>query len=53
MTLNELKDLARSKNCFIVERNGAFLVYRKMPGRNVFIGKRGNEKSLQTFIKKC
>jgi len=48
--LKEAKQIARDHGCFVVEKAGRFLVYRKTPVRNVYLGSRGTPETLRPFV---
>ena len=48
--LKEAKQIAHDYGLLIVEKADAYLVYRKMETRNVFIGKRGTPEALRSFV---
>lgn len=48
--LKEAKQIARDHGCFVVEKTGKYLVYRRTPTCNVYVGARGTPDSLRTFV---
>lgn len=48
--LKEAKQIARDHGCFVVEKAGRYLVYRKTPGRVVYLGFRSTPETLRPFV---
>lgn len=51
--LDEAKRIARSHNMFVAVKGGRFLLYRRMPNRNVLIGTRGTDKDLLGLVRRA
>lgn len=53
----EAKQIAADHGLFLLEKTGAgsttYLVYRKTPGKNVYLGKRTSAAALRAFVCKC
>jgi hypothetical protein len=45
--------LARENGLFVVDKNGWYLIYRRMPDRNVYIGKCSNTGNLFHKVIRC
>ena len=48
--LKEAKQIARDHGCFVVEKAGRYLVYRRTPVCNVYLGSRGTPETLRPFV---
>lgn len=48
--IKEAKQIARDHNCFVAEKDGAFLVFRKTTTCNVFVGKRKDPGQLRALV---
>ena len=52
--LKEAKQIARDHGCFVVEKadpkGTRYLVYRRLPDRNVCVGTRFNVDALRTLV---
>lgn len=48
--LKEAKQIADDYGCFVREKGGIFLVFRRMHDRAVFLGKRSTPEALRTFV---
>lgn len=48
--LKEAKQIARDHGCFVAEKPGRFLVYRKTPTGNVFLGFRSDVNALRAYV---
>lgn len=48
--LKEAKQIARDHGCFVVEKPGRFLLYRKTPTRNVYVGFRSDVNALRAYV---
>lgn len=48
--LKEAKQIALDHGCFVVEKPGRFLVYRKTPTRNVYVGFRSDVNALRAYV---
>jgi hypothetical protein len=51
--VKEAQQLARDHGMFVVDKGTRYLLYRKMPHRNVFIGTRGSPAALLKFVSDC
>lgn len=55
--VKEAKQIARDHGCFVVEKadpkGPVFLLYRQMPGHNVFIGRRTTPAGIRTLVCKA
>lgn len=49
----EAQQIARDYNMYIVEKGEQYLLYRKLSGRPVFLGKRGSIPGIRTLVEKC
>lgn len=49
----EAQHIARDYNMFIVEKDGQYLLYRKLAGRPLYLGKRGSVAGIRTLVEKC
>jgi len=50
--LSKCRDLARTGNCRIVEKNGVYTIFRKTEDRAIFIAKCGSIQLLETTIRR-
>lgn len=53
--LKEAKQIARDHGLFVSEKkdirgNTAYLLYREVPGRNVFVGKRNSPEGIRALV---
>lgn len=48
--LKEAKQIAADHGCIVSEKNGKYLVYRKTPMRQVYLGMRGTPEALRAFV---
>lgn len=48
--IKEAKQIARDHGCFVVEKAGRFLVYRRTPTRNVYLGYRTDPAALRALV---
>ena len=48
--LREAKQIAADHGCFVTEKAGKYLVFRKMPTRPVYLGARGTPETLRRFV---
>ncbi len=48
--IKEAKQIARDHGCFIVEKTGRFLLYRRTPTCNVFVGSRSEPAALRAYV---
>lgn len=48
--IKEAKQIARDHGCFVVEKPGRFLVYRRTPTRNVYLGFRSDPAALRAYV---
>jgi hypothetical protein len=48
--IKEAKQIAKDHGCFVAEKSGDFLVYRKTHGGNVFVGKRRDPAQLRALV---
>lgn len=46
----EAKQIASDHGCFVVEKGGRYLVYRRTPMRPVYLGARSSASALRSFI---
>lgn len=46
----EAKQIAIDHGCFVVEKGGRYLVYRKTKVRPVYLGARTSAESLRAFV---
>lgn len=51
--IDEARDIARSKRCFVVTKPGYWLLYRESVPRNVCVGKRSKAAGLLALAKKA
>jgi hypothetical protein len=51
--LKEARQIAEKHNMFVVKKGETFLLYRCMPDRNVFLGKRHTPEALCELVSKC
>lgn len=51
--VEEAKQIARSKRCFVVTKPGYWLLYRESTPRNVCVGKRSKASGLLALAKKA
>lgn len=49
----EAQQLAADHGMFVVNKVGRFLLYRRMPGRNVFLGRRNSAPAFRLFVEQC
>lgn len=49
----EAQQLAKDHGMFVVDKGDRFLLYRKLPGRNVFLGKRNSAPAFRLFVAQC
>lgn len=50
----EAVQIAKDHGMFVVDKGGNnYLLYRKQPGKNVYLGKRSSSESLRTFVCRC
>lgn len=49
---NDAKKLASAHNLFVREQSSEYLLYRRMPTRAVYIGKRSTPETLLAFVRK-
>lgn len=49
----EAQQLAADHGMFVVDKGTQFLLYRKMPTRNVFLGKRNSAAAFRLFVEQC
>ena len=45
--------IAKDHNMFVVDKGGRFLVYRKVPGRNVCLGECASAEALFRKVSRC
>lgn len=48
--LKEAKQIARDHGCFVVEKDKRYLVYRKTPTGNVYVGFRTDVSALRALV---
>ena len=48
--IKEAKQIAHDHGCFVVEKAGRFLVYRKTQTRNVYLGYRSEPAALRAYV---
>jgi hypothetical protein len=48
--IKEAKQIAQDHGCFVAEKGGEFLVYRKTFDRNVFVGKCKAPERLRSLV---
>lgn len=46
----EACQIARDHGCFVIERGGFYMVYRRTPERPVYLGKRSTAPALRRFV---
>ncbi|MER2537663.1 MAG: hypothetical protein ABTQ26_00325 [Azonexus sp.] len=46
----EAKQIAKDHGCFVIEKAGRYLVYRKTPMRAVYLGARSTPETLRAFV---
>jgi hypothetical protein len=51
--IDEARDIARGKRCFVVTKPGYWLLYRESSPRNVCVGKRSKAAALLALAKKA
>lgn len=51
--LKEAKQIALDHGMFIAEKAGAYLLYRKTPVRNVFLGRRTRPEGIRALVCCC
>lgn len=49
----EAQQLAKDHGMFVVDKGDRFLVYRRTPVRNMFLGKRSTAAALRLFVAQC
>lgn len=42
--------IAKDHNCFVIEKGSEFLVYRKLPEKNVCVGRTKSAQALRTLV---
>lgn len=45
--------IAKDHNMFVVDKGDRFIVYRKVPGRNVCLGECGSAEALFRKVSRC
>lgn len=53
IVIKEAKRIAQDHNCFVHEKDGKYLVFRKMATRSVLIGERSTPAGLHTLVCKA
>lgn len=48
--LKEAKQIAKDHGLFVIERGGAYLLYREQQPRNVYVGSRATPEALRAFV---
>lgn len=48
--LKEAKQIALDHGCFVVEKPGRYLVFRKTPTGNAYLGARGTPQTLRAHV---
>lgn len=51
-TIREARNLASNNGCFVSDKDGKWLVYRKTPVRLVYLGQRSTPAGLYSFVRK-
>ena len=51
--LKEAKQIAQDHGCFVAERGGQYLLYRKTFPRPTFVGARGTPEALRRLVCKA
>ncbi len=49
----EAQHLAKDHGMFVVDKGDRFLLYRKLPSRNVFLGMRSTVEAFRRFVASC
>lgn len=49
----QAQQIAQDHGLFVVEKAGTYLVYRRTPIHNTFIGKRSTVSGLRTLVRKA
>lgn len=49
----EAQQLAKDHGMFVVDKGGRYLLYRKLPRRNVYLGFRTTVESFRRFVADC
>jgi len=50
---SEVHKLAQDHGMFVVVKGDHYLLYRRMPDRNVFLGKRSSAPAFRLFVEQC
>lgn len=48
----QAKQIAADHGMFVIERGGAYQVYRQHPDKNIFLGKRSSAEGLRQLVAK-
>lgn len=51
--LKEAQQIASDHGMFVVDKGDRFLLYRKMPHRNIYLGFRTGVEALRRFVAAC
>lgn len=51
--IKEAKKIAEEFGLLVIEKPGRFLLYRKLPHRNVYIGFRSDIAEFRRFVEAC
>lgn len=49
----EARQLAKDHGMFVVDKGDRFLLYRKMPHRNIYLGMRTGVEAFRRFVAAC
>lgn len=49
----EAQQLAKDHGMFVVDKGNRFLLYRKLPHRNIYIGMRSSAEAFRRFVESC
>ncbi len=48
--LREIRNRAANGGCFVTEKDGRYLVFRKNPARAIYLGSRSSITGLRSFV---
>ncbi|WP_234085341.1 hypothetical protein [Azonexus sp. R2A61] len=51
--IKEARKMADEHGMLVIEKAGRFLLYRKLPHRNVYIGFRSDIEAFRRFVEAC
>lgn len=49
----EARQIAADHNMFVVDKGNHYLLYRKAPDKNVYLGKRSDAAAFRSFVCRC